>query len=102
FGLAIWQFWPSDILPRPLDVVEAFRHLWLDEGLLPELLTSYWVQLQALAIAVVASLLLSYASVIQIKGVRIFKPVVEFISTWRFISLGPLVIFLSLAITARA
>lgn len=95
-GLLLWQFWPSDILPRPLDVARAFGHLWMDEGLGQQLVTSYTVQLEALAIATVGSLLLAYSA-----SIPIMRPVVQFISTWRFISLGPLVIFFSLMVTSQ-
>jgi len=95
-GLVLWQFWPSDVLPRPSEVAQAFGHLWMTEGLGQQLAISYTVQLEALGIAMIGSLLLAYSATIPV-----MRPLVEFISTWRFISLGPLVIFFSLMITSE-
>ncbi len=93
--LMAWQFWPSDLAPRPLDVLGAFSNLWFNEGLGEQLIISYSVQLKAMAFATVISLLLSYSATIPF-----IRPLVIFISTWRFVSLGPLVIFITLLITA--
>lgn len=95
-ALGCWQLWPSTILPRPLEVAHAFVDLWVNEGLGQQLLTSYAVQAKALGIATVVALLLAYAATVPI-----IRPLIIFISTWRFVSLGPLVIFFSLLITAE-
>lgn len=94
--LLLWQFWPSAILPRPQEVLQALARLWTEEGLGQQLLTSYGVQFEALMIATIASLALVYTSTIAV-----IRPVVQFISTWRFVSLGPLVIFFSLLVSSE-
>lgn len=94
-ALLCWQFWPSAILPRPTEVARAIGDLWANEGLGEQLISSYMVQIEALAVATVIALTLAYAATVPI-----IRPVVQFISTWRFVSLGPLVIFFSLLITA--
>jgi len=96
-GVLFWQFWPSDILPRPLDVWAAFADMWANDGLGQQLITSYGVQLKALAIASIVSLVLAYSA-----SIAVMRPLVVFISALRFISLGPLVIFFSLLVSSDA
>lgn len=96
-AFSFWQFAPLDFLPRPLEVANAFVDMWMNDGLGQQLITSYTVQLEAIGIAVGISLLLSYASLIQL-----FRPVVVFISTLRFISLAPLVLYFTLLVSAEA
>lgn len=93
---AFWQFWPSDVMPRPLGVWHAFENLWFNDGLAEQLAISYWTQLEALFFAGVISLILSYAA-----SVALFRPLIILISTLRFTSLGPLVIFFTLLVSAE-
>lgn len=93
--ILFWQFVPSEFLPRPLDVLGAFPDLWFQDGLGEQLLISYWVQLKAIFIALIVSLILAYAA-----SIPLLRPLVIFISTWRFVSLGPLVVFFTLLLTA--
>lgn len=94
--IALWQYWPSPILPRPAEVIIAARDLWLNEGLGEQLVISYSTQIKALVVALAMSLSLAYAATVPL-----VRPLVVFISTWRFISLGPLVIFFSVLITSE-
>lgn len=96
FLMALWQFFPSPLLPRPLEILTALKDLWFDKGLAEHLWISYAVQLKALVLAAGASVLLAYLS-----SIAIFRPIITLISVLRFISLGPLVIFFTLLITSE-
>ena len=58
------------VLPRPAEVLRALRALWFEQGLGRELITSFGLNLQALASTLVISLLLSYLTVVPF-----FRPI---------------------------
>jgi len=80
--LLIWWNSPFAVLPRPGEVLGAIQTLWMEQGLGPELWTSFTSNLEALAITTVLSLLLSYLTVLPI-----FRPVSNAISKGRFLGL---------------
>ena len=80
--LLIWIMSPFKVLPQPDEVLTALRRLWMEEGLGQELITSFGLNFQALAIATLISLMLSYLTVIPF-----FRPLVGAISKGRFLSL---------------
>jgi NitT/TauT family transport system permease protein len=81
--LIVWIRSPFAILPRPDEVLQALRHLWLKEGLGPELITSFTLNLQALGWSTLITLLLSYSTVIPV-----MRPIVSAIARGRFLSLA--------------
>jgi len=81
-ALLIWARSPFVVLPRPGEVFSALGHLWMVEGLGPELWTSFTSNLQALAITVLISLGLSYLTVLPVS-----RPVVAALSKGRFLGL---------------
>jgi NitT/TauT family transport system permease protein len=87
FLLLIWQFFPQTVIPRPLEVTAAIAELWR-QGLAAELYVSLMVQAESILIALFASLLLADSTVLPA-----LRPLVAFISKWRFIGLGALVVF---------
>ncbi len=87
--IALWSVWRPAVLPSPLDVLQAFPALWLQDGLGQEMLTSFLVNLQALAISTAIALPLSYLSVVPI-----FRPAAVAVTKLRFLS--PSVFFLIL------
>lgn len=89
--LLFWFFSPSVFLPTQVEVLSAFSGLWND-GLGSELMTSFYLNVQAIFIALVISLLLAYATTIPF-----FRPLVSFISKLRFLSLAGLTFFFTLA-----
>lgn len=86
----LWIFSPFVFLPTPVEVATAFVSLWT-EGLGGELITSFTLNVEAILLATVWSLLLSYATVIPF-----FRPVVAVISKLRFLSLVGLTFFFTL------
>ena len=58
------------VLPKPQEVARAFAKLWLEQGLSRELLTSFMLNLEALAISTVIALGLSYLTVLPV-----FRPI---------------------------
>ncbi len=90
---AIWQYFLPVMIPRPLDVIYAFHFLWFELGLAEHLYNTFSTQIFAMGIAIVLSLALAYSS-----RFPFMRPPVVFISALRFISPGPLVVFLQLAI----
>ena len=81
-ALLIWWNSPFAVLPQPDEVARAFRSLWFKQGLGPELGTSFFMNLEALALTVSLSLALSYLSVLPA-----FRPVVAAVSKGRFLGL---------------
>lgn len=80
-ALLLWLFSSSPLLPKPGEVFASFGDLW-EQGLGAELITSLVLNLQAIFVATVISLLLSYATVLPV-----FRPIVRFIGKLRFLSL---------------
>jgi NitT/TauT family transport system permease protein len=81
-ALAIWAGSPFAVLPRPGEVFAAVGHLWMAEGLGPELWTSFTSNLQAIAITAAISLSLAYLTVLPAA-----RPVVSAVSKGRFLGL---------------
>lgn len=81
-ALLLWLGSPFVVLPRPGEVLRAFQSLWMEEGLGRELATSFTLNLEALALTLAISLLLSYLTVIPA-----FRPVATLVSKGRFLSL---------------
>jgi NitT/TauT family transport system permease protein len=91
--VAIWIFSPTVFLPKPKEVFQSLSDLWF-EGLGSELITSFLLNLEAIAIASVLSLLLAYSTVIPF-----FRPIVTLISKLRFLSMVGLTFFFTLMAT---
>ncbi len=92
--LCIWFFSPSVFLPKPKEVLQSLSDLWF-EGLGGELITSFLLNLEAIAISAVLSLLLAYLTVIPF-----FRPIVSFLSKLRFLSMVGLTFFFTLMATS--
>src|SRR5260370_34688671 len=58
--VVIWWRSPFAVLPRPDEVVKAFGTLWMNQGLGPELWTSFKANIEALASTAPISLGLAY------------------------------------------
>ncbi|ABF43320.1 ABC nitrate/sulfonate/bicarbonate transporter, inner membrane subunit [Candidatus Koribacter versatilis Ellin345] len=86
----IWAFSPFVLLPKPGEVFKALSDLW-SQGLGAELITSFYLNLEAIAVATIVSLLLAYATVLPF-----FRPVVALLSKLRFLSLVGLTFFFTL------
>jgi NitT/TauT family transport system permease protein len=92
--LFIWCSHSFVFLPSPGETLHSFGELW-NEGLGTELITSFYLNLQAIGIALVASLFLAYASVVPF-----FRPLVSFLGKLRFLSLAGLTFFFTMAATS--
>jgi NitT/TauT family transport system permease protein len=91
--VAIWVFSPTVFLPKPGEVFQSLHDLWF-EGLGSELITSFYLNLQAIALSAILSLLLAYATVIPF-----FRPIVALLSKLRFLSMVGLTFFFTLMAT---
>lgn len=80
--LALWWSSPASVLPRPDEVGAALRDLWVRQGLGRELIASFLLNVQALALTAVLSLALSYLTVVPV-----FRPIAAAISKGRFLGL---------------
>ncbi len=80
--LLIWLNSPFPVLPKPLEVVKAFQNLWFNQGLGREMWTSFSMNLEALGLTLVISLLLSYLTVVPF-----FRPIALAVSKGRFLGL---------------
>ncbi len=92
--VAIWVFSPTVFLPKPGEVFQSLHDLWF-EGLGSELITSFYLNLQAIALSAILSLLLAYATVIPF-----FRPIVALLSKLRFLSMVGLTFFFTLMATS--
>lgn len=88
--LFIWIFSPTVFLPKPKEVFQALGEMWA-EGLGGELITSFLLNLQAIALSAVLSLLMAYLTVIPF-----FRPIVTLLSKLRFLSMVGLTFFFTL------
>ncbi len=88
--LLLWIFSPFVFLPSPRETWAAFETLWA-EGLGAELMTSFYLNVQAILLACAVSLLLAYATVMPF-----FRPVIAMLSKLRFLSLVGLTFFFTL------
>jgi len=86
----VWAFSPFVYLPKPRETLSAFLDLWTN-GLGSELVTSLILNVEALAIGSVLSLLLAYSS-----RLPFMHPVVVFISKLRFLSMAGLAFLFTL------
>lgn len=75
-----WVYSPFVFLPTVGETFHSFIQLWND-GLAVDLLTSFFLNLQAILFATLVSLLMAYATVLPF-----FRPVVSVISKLRFLS----------------
>lgn len=89
----IWVFSPTIFLPKPKEVFQALSEMWM-EGLGGELITSFYLNLQAIALSTTLSLLLAYLTVIPF-----FRPIVNLLSKLRFLSMVGLTFFFTLMAT---
>jgi NitT/TauT family transport system permease protein len=90
---AVWLFSPTVFLPKPKEVFQALSEMWM-QGLGGELITSFYLNLQAIALSTVLSLLLAYLTVIPF-----FRPIVTLLSKLRFLSMVGLTFFFTLMAT---
>jgi len=89
----IWIFSPTVFLPKPMEVFHALGEMWM-QGLGGELITSFFLNLQAIALSTLLSLLLAYLTVIPF-----FRPIVTLLSKLRFLSMVGLTFFFTLMAT---
>jgi len=89
----IWIFSPTIFLPKPREVLQALSEMW-SEGLGGELITSFYLNLQAIAFATLLSLGMAYLTVIPF-----FRPIVTLLSKLRFLSMVGLTFFFTLMAT---
>ncbi|MEZ0374028.1 MAG: ABC transporter permease [Candidatus Sericytochromatia bacterium] len=81
-ALGIWVLSPFEVLPQPLEVFNALGGMWANQGLGPELITSFTLNLEALALTAAISLTLSYLTVLPF-----FRPIALAVSKGRFLGL---------------
>ena len=89
----IWIFSPTVFLPKPREVWNALGEMWM-AGLGGELITSFYLNLQAIALASLLSLLMAYLTVIPF-----FRPIITLLSKLRFLSMVGLTFFFTLMAT---
>lgn len=79
FTLALWTVYPSAIVPKPLDIFNAFGPIW-ENGFGQEMITSFTLCLEATFFTIILSLALSYLTVVPF-----FRPIAAFVSKGRFL-----------------
>lgn len=81
-GLVVWSFATSPVIPKPMEVAQAWWKLVHDGNFATEVATSTILACQAVALTFLVSLAVSYATVLPF-----FRPIGHFISKMRFLSL---------------
>lgn len=81
-ALVIWIFWPMKLVPKPMEVLSAFGHLWTNFGLGQEMKSSFITCLEAIVVATTLSLSIGYLRVL-----KFFQPVGQLVSKMRFLGL---------------
>lgn len=81
-AVTLWALSPFAVLPNPVEVFHALGKLWMNEGLSHELMTSFVLNLEALALTATISLGLAYLTVLPF-----FRPIVAAVSKGRFLGL---------------
>ncbi len=76
-----WTF-ASNAIPHPAGIFSALVDLWNNAGLLNEILSSLWLNIQAIAISTALSLLISYSVIVPL-----FRPIVGALTKLRFLGL---------------
>jgi NitT/TauT family transport system permease protein len=92
-ALLIWMNSPFKVLPTPLEVLQSFQILWTTQGLGQEVATSLILNIEALAIASLIALGLSYSTVLPFA-----RPVVAALSKGRFLSLAGFTLIFTLIV----
>ena len=77
----IWQLRTTSLVPSPSEILSAFPNLWND-GFGQELITSFKLCMQAIALTAFISLVVVYTTVMPI-----FQPIAEAFSKGRFLGL---------------
>jgi NitT/TauT family transport system permease protein len=80
--LIIWSTSPFKALPKPGEVLSAFKDQWMNKGLGQELLKSLALNVKALLASTLVCLALAYITVVPF-----FRPLVQALSKGRFLSL---------------
>jgi NitT/TauT family transport system permease protein len=80
--LAWWAVFPPRVVPKPTEVLGAFGDLWTNASFGQEIITSLWLNVEAIALSTGISLGLAYLTVLP--GAR---PVIAAISKLRFLGL---------------
>jgi NitT/TauT family transport system permease protein len=78
----IWLFSSSPLLPKPTEIFSSLGKLISEDNLIQELWTSMSLSIESMLIAIVISLLISYATVIPF-----FRPLAFMVSKFRFLTL---------------
>jgi NitT/TauT family transport system permease protein len=91
----LWVASPFRFLPRPIEVFRALADMWMNYGLGSELIISLMLNIEALAVAAVMTLVLAYLAT-----VGIFRPPVRLFGKLRFLSLIGLTFFFTLAVSS--
>jgi NitT/TauT family transport system permease protein len=86
-----WSTYPSEILPRPSEILASLATMAKSGGLIPELYSSLITNLEALSISCAISLGLSYLSVVPFA-----RPLVSALSKARFFGMTGFVVMFTL------
>jgi NitT/TauT family transport system permease protein len=96
FFLLWWSLYPPKVVPKPLEILDAFADLWSRSSLIQELFASLSLNFEAILWSSLLSLGLAYLTVLP--GAR---PVVTFISKLRFLGLTGLTFVFGLIVTGH-
>lgn len=90
--LILWVSAGASYLPSPVDVISALPGLWNDDGLGVQIWTSLALNLEAVTLTFLISLLIAYATVLPV-----FRPVATLITSGRYNGMvGLPLVFMSL------
>lgn len=93
--LAAWSLIPCSLLPKPLEIGQAWGDLWFNQGLGVEIWGSLVVNLEALLIATAISALCAWLTVLPI-----MRPLVALLCKLRFLGMAGLTLFFTLLVSS--
>lgn len=92
-AIALWSIAPASVIPSPAEILRALASLWMHQGLARETATSVALNVEAIAIATLLSLIIAYASVIPA-----MRPLGAVIAKGRFLGMAGLTLLFTLSI----
>jgi len=90
-ALVLWHIGSNGLIPKPLNVVNAFINLLTSKNLIDNLLISFMLTLKAMGISILITLFLAYLSVIPF-----FKTIALFVVKCRYLTLTGLIFIFTL------
>ncbi len=92
-----WILLASSVIPHPTGITKALLDLWSNSSLIEDIISSLWLNLQAIALSTALSLVIAYSAVIPA-----FTPIASVVTKLRFLGLTGLTFVFGLYLQGHA